>query len=353
MTNLNKNTTKTPGVLADPDKLLLERYADGELNWFSVLKVKRLLKHNKAAEDYIYSLSALSNLIEETEHLALFSHESEDNDLLEDSWQKISARIEQEEHAALLLGERKVSTRKNSFALSKLSEIFSFDFQGADFRSGWATGWASGLGSAVALSAIFLAVSFSTQSGSHVTDRPSEMASRVDAARVQYVSDEISEDEVNWSITVNNQTPSLPHGSSTSSSTSSSMASHQSVPLEFVSSSSIFNNPVLAFEEDAIGALSNNVIEQILIGSESSVVAKPLAFDDFFASSPIEIDWVRSDGKVQMIQDKDSSGTILWVNKPASSDIKGKETYIIRKRVLESLRSTEGVSQETSSSNLR
>jgi hypothetical protein len=89
--------------LTDRQQLLLSRYVDGECGLMRSLQVKRLLATQSAARQYLNDLKRTRTVLSER----LSAPQSVSVDL----WDRIEARIEQEERAALFLGARSVETR--------------------------------------------------------------------------------------------------------------------------------------------------------------------------------------------------------------------------------------------------
>ncbi len=100
--------------LTERQELLLSRYYDGEASLFDGLLAKRLLKINPAAPTFLASLQSLTS--ETTTTVAA-------SDVECDLWQRISARIEAEEKAAIYLGERSAgpTPQREGFLASLLS----------------------------------------------------------------------------------------------------------------------------------------------------------------------------------------------------------------------------------------
>ena len=85
-------------TLSEKQELLLSRYHDGELGFWSARKAKSLLSKSKAANQFVAELTAL------TGDLKASAVQPKDSQLL---WNGIANRIEQEERNSLYLGERR------------------------------------------------------------------------------------------------------------------------------------------------------------------------------------------------------------------------------------------------------
>ncbi|MCO6429851.1 MAG: hypothetical protein J5J00_03240 [Deltaproteobacteria bacterium] len=95
---------QTTRALTREDELLLSRYYDGECRWLERIKVRRLLASNPAAERYIDSLNEVGQQVCVYESSVL--KDENGNSMKIDLWERIAGRIDQEERAALFLGER-------------------------------------------------------------------------------------------------------------------------------------------------------------------------------------------------------------------------------------------------------
>lgn len=107
--------------LTREDELLLSRHYDGECGFVERWKVKRLLARTPAAEQYLDSLNEVG------EQLCIYETSvvrDENGDSIKvDLWDRIAGRIENEEHAALFLGDRRMQKGGEP-------SIFKFDLSG-------------------------------------------------------------------------------------------------------------------------------------------------------------------------------------------------------------------------------
>lgn len=90
--------------LEDYETQLLERYYDGECSWLDRGRVRNLVKRNALAADYLESLGRGSELLSlaEGDRESLFQDATSNDEL----WGRISQRIEAEERASIFLGDR-------------------------------------------------------------------------------------------------------------------------------------------------------------------------------------------------------------------------------------------------------
>lgn len=111
------------GALSEKQKLLIERYFDGECGLYSRWRAERLVDSNTGAAQYLEALTILAE-----QYRAVDREVSEPPvDFGGEIWTVIERRIEQEEKAAFLLGERQVAQRKGRF--SRLAALLSEPFQ--------------------------------------------------------------------------------------------------------------------------------------------------------------------------------------------------------------------------------
>lgn len=103
--------------LTDRQQLLLSRYVDGECGLIRSLQVKRLLSTQPAARRYITQLEQTRSTLSE--------HLSASQSLRVDLWDRIEARIDQEERAAFFLGTRRIETRGDSTPRDSIWGAFS------------------------------------------------------------------------------------------------------------------------------------------------------------------------------------------------------------------------------------
>lgn len=95
-----KNLIHRHQQLSEKQELLISRFCDGECSCIGSYLAKRLVANNKAAKNFLEELQSIKH---ECAHLALSQPKPPSN-----LWERIDARIEQEEYAARFLGERRV-----------------------------------------------------------------------------------------------------------------------------------------------------------------------------------------------------------------------------------------------------
>lgn len=109
-------------MLKEKDEILLNAFIDGELSFFDNLKAKRLLSSNSAAQKYVDDLKQVSISLKDV-------IVSEQSSLSVDLWEKIDARIDQEEKAEFFLGSRRADSSKE--AISVADRVTNFISKGA------------------------------------------------------------------------------------------------------------------------------------------------------------------------------------------------------------------------------
>ena len=96
--------------LCDSDRRLLQKYLDGECSSFTLFFARRLLRKSDDARRYLELLSKASAKVVESSLIksAALKRESLST---EELWRRIEQRIDAEERASVLLGERKVRNK--------------------------------------------------------------------------------------------------------------------------------------------------------------------------------------------------------------------------------------------------
>lgn len=102
-------------TLSEKQQLLLSRYHDGECSWIANLKAKRLLATRSDAQRFVAELAELSH------HCADFAQQPEGAAV--DLWDRIEARLVQEQRAALYLGARRIEDRSGLLGQSVWSRV--------------------------------------------------------------------------------------------------------------------------------------------------------------------------------------------------------------------------------------
>lgn len=262
-------------------RALLERYFDGQGGLFDNLRVRWLLSSSSDALKY---LNRLKELKEATCGWVAEVRESRAIDG-GDMWSKISARIDQEEHTEILLGQRKLVDAEPGGI--------------ASWASGWLSRGAWGIGGAVA-SAV---VSFMVY-GSSGTDSSYQMAERIGSV-----------------------------GQSNSQGNSSVGKVGVPVPKD---EDKVFPTELVSFSEPASNVkrrlnrifyrrgLGRQLQSGQFDGVESVDSSSP---STFVSEAPIEVDWMRSgSGRVNVINNEDRNATIFWVIKNQSVDENSSQT---------------------------
>lgn len=94
-------------TLSDPQIQLIHRYLDGECSYLSRLSARRLLQKSSEARSYFNTLTTTASKVIESTAMkaAALERESLSTDQM---WVRIERRIEAEERASVLLGERNI-----------------------------------------------------------------------------------------------------------------------------------------------------------------------------------------------------------------------------------------------------
>lgn len=97
--------------LKEKEMLLLSRFYDQECSFLEKGKVRRLLLNNNDAASYLRSLEGIGKELSDSSSFTV------------DLWAGIDRRLDQEEHAALFLGDRKPLSREDAQPRSILNGV--------------------------------------------------------------------------------------------------------------------------------------------------------------------------------------------------------------------------------------
>jgi len=248
--------TETKKILTESEEQLLMSYFDNEATLFAKLRARRLLSHSPEAMSYFQSLGAFKK------ECSLSIKGAGSVDL----WDGICARIEQEEHTQILLGERRVldSSRPRSLLSEWLVEFANPRVWGL---------------SAASVAAIFL-FSFVMRSNNQGIDSTNNLSSPTR----------------NWQSSI----PTV-EGVSTNS----------AVPIQgesLVDLSSL--NTRRKLDRLSIRRAQRRSTD---IPAYAGFPASALLGDS--ESNPVEIEWMRSDGRLSVLEGGPSGPTIIWVKR--------------------------------------
>jgi hypothetical protein len=93
-------------MLTESDEMLIGKYADNECGFFSKIRARRLLARSQEARLFLESLHEYSTDIQAVDNM--------NKGAKVDLWNKISARIDQEERAEVFLGKRTQVNQENT-----------------------------------------------------------------------------------------------------------------------------------------------------------------------------------------------------------------------------------------------
>lgn len=220
--------------LSDRQERLIMRFADGECGPLARLKAKKLVRRSASARRFLDDLRHTSVFMGGYENDL---HKSESGQV--DLWKRVEQRIEQEERAAIFLGERRAGVKVDIF-----KEFFS--------SSSLAAGLSGGVVAALLLAFVW------TPDGAMLPVPESSDAPAGSAPLAQAVS-----------------------------------------------------NPAVATQ--------NPVQRSVKLVSQGAPAARQRSMFNsgniVAETSGVEVDWMRSDGQVRMIQHPESSVPIIWVKK--------------------------------------
>ncbi|MCB0339714.1 MAG: hypothetical protein KDD53_08920 [Bdellovibrionales bacterium] len=249
------NRTSQSG-LSQNEELLIMQYFDQETSFWGQFRAKRLLASSELARDFLSSLESGS---QEAKAILRVPSAVDGKEL--DLWDRIAMRIDQEERAEVYLGKRSFVPQDSSlkprfFGLELLSPQWMS-------RAGWSLS-----GAVAAMAFAVLVVGGEKQ------------------ASENFAGDTGSKDLMEHAKEVS--IPSMP----------AQFASVQSGPADSVSRRSLESLYQRRMQRRAV---SNRELQQT-----------PRIIDE----SPLDFDWMRSDGRVTFVQDVNRGSTIIWVNKP-------------------------------------
>lgn len=244
--------------LSEHDELLISRYADGESGFFEARRVRRLLAANAEAEAFLGSLRRIGGEVSDSSRF----------ELRIDLCERIERRIDQEERAALYLGARE-STRRGD-----RREVFS----------AWEALLGRGLwGMSGALAAVLLMFFFGESS--NMRQAPPMLGEQL--AMVE-------------------------------SSGMSAMSADESIPQLGEDTSNQEEAVRMLLQEEAL----RNQGRSAPLDAPVATVSQGSGADRRSAGVRryVEMDWMRSDGRVRLVQVPNRGSSIIWVTVPPGEE---------------------------------
>lgn len=268
--------------ISEGDEQLLMKFVDGECSAWERMKAKRLLNRSPIAQEFVHqcreSSRHFSDVMADVMAFGTLDGMSKSRSQV-DLWERIEGRIDQEERAAFFLGERRFPEagrqRESSSAFQFLSEFFQPNLLG----SGAGVAIAACLAVLIWQPGIFQLMNSSPQ------DSPSQN-----------------------SLLQNNPLQASPEHSaqlgskeiSPVSGTASSVAN-----VNLVSKTQARPNPL---------SLSRSVRTRGAAATQESGYVQPQILDNEW-NRTVEVDWMRSDGRVRMVHEPSSGVPIIWVKR--------------------------------------
>ena len=270
-TEINKSPKVVPlsgVILSEKEEMLLVRYFDDEHSFLDGFLAKRLIARSSAAREFMDTLNTIG-AIARSERPGILSEDPNPVDL----WDKISARIDEEERSALYLGTR--STRRQEEKVGSWSSLFSLD------RFIWGLS-----GGAVAACMTYYVVIGGVVNGG-VSDPATIGAMASNAQRKQVVASNVG---LNTGRVVTRAAPRR-------------NSSNQAPVVQVAAKGSEVKDSFTGEENTNVGG-----------ALESSSQFEPIQVRNRVPTA-LEVDWVRSDGRVRMVQDVADRSAIIWVKK--------------------------------------
>ncbi|MCB0319952.1 MAG: hypothetical protein KDD60_03440 [Bdellovibrionales bacterium] len=323
----SKVAPQTGAVLAESHQQLLERYVDGESGFWSRWRAERLLRRSFSAQEYIETLQRIQEGCRLTSdaHVKQFSPGG-----LDLAWEALEERLLAEERSAALLGARVVMAEKPGVKRgvvsesSRLSELLSGLFSGEKLHQ-------YGVGGAFVAAGLLLAVTVSNspyfRKGVVLTENSSS------GSDIQRVASVLPRSTVSGNAFGEKADLSEWSGMQPVDLVSSMIPVDDGVPYQVMA-----RNPSQQYlgqgypnqgSSAAVG--DGRSFNQPRIGSSNTArvyaasTSGKLNPSQSFNTSPqsvvvvqnpvVEVDWMKSDGRVQMIHDPAASAPIIWVKK--------------------------------------
>ncbi|MCB0330219.1 MAG: hypothetical protein KDD70_11155 [Bdellovibrionales bacterium] len=301
-------------LLTDRCKSLLEKYYDGECSWLERFRAATLLKRSDLAARYLKSL--------ERTHQDLFQSSQMKRAALqkgcseEDLWAKIDQRIEAEERAKLFLGERSLGAKPG---VNGGSDEFSF----FDLFGRRVSNSRGAFGAAVACSAIAV---FGLGYWNEFAPSSDEILRGDDrVAALSNVS------ESGNGVNLGNEPIRIIHSNPVPVELVSSSMNHRSRSLSGSSmggvnvNSGMFSEPLTADNFDprnfdglvsgSRAASSSRSTSPSLRVAQGGSANRQQMFVSQNHSPSVEVDWMKSDGRVRILSGPHAQAPIIFVKK--------------------------------------
>lgn len=269
--------------LSEQDEIVLSRYCDGEAGFFEARRARRLIALSSEAHRYVEQLGGVQEQLLQLSALRVSEGEQE-----VDLWSRIDARINQEERAELYLGRRKAEqVERSSNGLSLWLG-----------RSGW------GVAGALATLMITFAMSkgIATKNTMNPTDgilasNDSQKESLSSEAPSLLAFNDVDEEVRQSRIPVTDS--GLPLIGRDTRAQEQAVRSLLRESSRTGGSSSVGS----AFSSGPVATVSQSSQQPPAVTGN-----KPRRY--------VEMDWMRSDGRVRLVQIPNRDSSIIWVTVP-------------------------------------
>lgn len=284
--------------LSESEERLLLQYCDGECSWWRARSARALLKRSANARTFFAELKAEGVLLREYFSVTERDWKCPEAELENSCWSKVLARIRQEQRAELLSGERKLS-RLGRASASPSSILSFFPDRELLARIQWGIS-----GAAVAVLVGFVVgpsggnnsqgLVASSRTG-HGENRVAQIATRV--GEHPYIVERVpSVDNV-----------SLGRGE------------------EF---------PPVDLDGDRVGPNDGDELANVIARSGGAQSAPLLMAHSRLVAGQIprtlEVDWMRSRGRVRLLHDPSEHAPIIWVNgiRPSANSLEERQAPV-------------------------
>jgi hypothetical protein len=256
--------------LSEREEILLCRYFDEEAGWWARLSAKRLIARNVSAQDFYDSLTKIKG--------AVSANVTVTKDEPSDFWEKISTRLDAEERAAFYLGERRNNTLEN-----RASSWYNF----ISSQALW-----GGLSGAATTALVLLFVAARPNTDTSLASVLGDTA-QGNTAQGNTAQGNLGSPPQNGfrQVALNN-------------------------PMSFIDSGGLQSNFI---NQARTMTLTDQATlrDQAALRDRSVRNARPVVFND--RSSSMEVDWMRSNGPLKLIQNPNEQSTIIWIKRRGGS----------------------------------
>jgi len=254
--------------LSEREEKLLVRYFDGEHSLLDALKVSRLMRRNPLAKDFLETMKVIGE-IARNERKGIFAMDPTPVNL----WDRVNSRIESEQRAALYLGERKTTPLSASAGIEKLKSWIGVSWDNVAWGS-------SGAFAAAAITVMLLG------QGAPVAG----VGSGVRLVEAQ-VGDLRNLGRNVRTVSVNRRQQSVNQ-------------------VALTQGNDVLNHFATSEFSEAQGG---NKSRTALVASNKLMPVEVL--EEYSNLTAVEVNWMRSPGRVRMMQDPSEKGAIIWVKR--------------------------------------